>query len=50
MQSCSDYLDSDYVFKNRETIDVSIRNVSLADGEEGCCVAFRLPDHYDYAL
>ena len=36
--------------KNRETIDVSIRNVSLADGEEGCCVAFRLPDHYDYAL
>ncbi len=36
--------------KNREAIDISIRNVSLADGETGCCVAFHLPDHYDYTL
>ena len=36
--------------KNREAIDVSIRNVTLANGDTGCCVAFMLPDHYDYSL
>ena len=36
--------------KNRETIDVAIRNVPLEGGETGCCVAFGLPDHYDYSL
>ena len=36
--------------KNREAIDVSIRNVTLANRDTGCCVAFMLPDHYDYSL
>lgn len=36
--------------KNRETIDVSVQNVDLPDGEVGCCVFFHLPEHYDYTL
>lgn len=36
--------------KNHETIDVSVENITSPSGETGCCVAFRLPDQYDYVL
>ena len=36
--------------KNKESIDVSVHNVSLPNGEIGCEVAFRLPDNYDYRI
>lgn len=36
--------------KNKETIDVSVYNVSLQSGEMGCEVTFWLPDNYDYRI
>ena len=37
--------------KNREAIDVSVRNVLLEEyGETGCQVAYYLPKHYDYTI
>ena len=36
--------------KNKETIDVSVHNVSLQSGEMGCEVTFWLPDNYDYRI
>ena len=36
--------------KNRETIDVSVHNVSLPSGETGCEVTFQLPDKYNYKI
>lgn len=36
--------------KNKESIDVSIHNISLDNGETGCEVTFLLPDKYDYRI
>lgn len=36
--------------KNKETIDASVHNVSLPEGEIGCEVTFLLPDKYDYRV
>lgn len=36
--------------KNKETIDVSIHNISLPSGETGCQVTFLLPDKYNYEI
>ena len=36
--------------KNKETIDVSVHNVLLSNGEMGCEVTFLLPDKYDYKI
>ena len=37
--------------KNREAIDVSVRNVPLEErGETGCQVSYYLPTHYDYTI
>lgn len=36
--------------KNKETIDVSVHNVTLDSGETGCEVAFELPEKYDYTI
>ena len=37
--------------KNREAIDVSVRNVALEEmGETGCQVSYYLPRHYDYTI
>lgn len=37
-------------YKNKEKIDVSVRNVSLPAGAIGCEVMFYLPDGYDYVV
>lgn len=36
--------------KNKETIDVSVHNILLSNGETGCEVTFLLPDRYDYKI
>ena len=36
--------------KNKESIDVSVHNISLDNGETGCEVTFLLPDKYDYRI
>lgn len=36
--------------KNRESIDVSIHNITLPGGETGCEVTFMLPDKYNYEI
>lgn len=36
--------------KNKETIDVSVHNILLPNGETGCEVTFLLPDRYDYKI
>lgn len=36
--------------KNRQTIDVTIHNITLDTGETGCQVFYHLPEHYDYSL
>lgn len=35
---------------NRETIDASVHDIPLPDGETGCEVAFLLPDRYNYEI
>lgn len=36
--------------KNKESIDVSIHNISLPGGEIGCEIVFLLPDKYNYEI
>ena len=36
--------------RNKETIDVSVHNILLSNGETGCEVTFLLPDRYDYKI
>ncbi len=37
--------------KNREAIDVAVRNVAWEErGEKGCQVSYYLPKHYDYTI
>ena len=36
--------------KNKESIDVSIHNISLPGGEIGCEIFFLLPDKYNYEI
>lgn len=36
--------------QNKESIEVSIHNTTLSDGETGCEVAFILPDKYKYKI
>ena len=36
--------------KNRQSIDISVHNVSLPSGDTGCEVAYRLPSQYDYQI
>ena len=36
--------------KNRQSIDISVHNVSLPSGDTGCEVVYRLPSQYDYQI
>ena len=36
--------------KNKESIDVSLHNISLPGGEIGCEIVFLLPDKYNYEI